>query len=216
MFILSNDINFPPVENAEEDGFLAIGGDLSPSRLLEGYRNGIFPWYNDNDPICWWSPDPRCVLFPDQLHISKSMKKVINSNEFTFSYNKAFEKVMSECSTIIRKGQNGTWIHPEMIIAYKKLFELGHGFSAEAWHEDQLAGGLYGVRIGKICFGESMFSKRTNASKFAFIKLARQLQEQGVTMIDCQMQTSHLESLGAVLIPRKKFIEILNRNIQLI
>jgi leucyl/phenylalanyl-tRNA--protein transferase len=213
LFILSNDISFPPVQDAEEDGFLAIGGDLSPNRLLEGYRRGIFPWYNENDPICWWSPDPRCVLFPEELHISKSMKKVINGNEFTYSYNQAFDQVMLQCSTITRKGQSGTWIHPEMMVAYNKLFELGNGFSAEAWHDNELVGGLYGVRIGKICFGESMFSKRTNASKFAFIKLAKQLEAEGAALIDCQMQTTHLESLGAVLIPRERFIEILNKNI---
>lgn len=213
MFILSTDISFPPVDEADEDGFLAIGGDLSPERLLEAYRHGIFPWYNEDDPICWWSPDPRCVLFPDALHISKSMQRVLNTGQFQFFVNRNFENVMRQCKMIKRKGEQGTWIQQEMIDAYIKLYKAGYAVCAEAWKDDELVGGLYGVRIGKMFFGESMFSNVTNASKFAFIKFITQLKTEGVQLIDCQMHTAHLESLGAVLIPRSQFIEILQANI---
>ena len=213
MYILSNDISFPPVESADEDGFLAIGGDLSTERLLEAYRNGIFPWYNEDDPICWWSPDPRCVLFPGQLHISKTMQQVIYKNKFSFSINNAFEEVMRGCQTIKRKGESGTWIQEEIIDAYCRLYELGYAFSGEAWHDGKLVGGMYGLKIGKIFFGESMFSSITNASKFAFIKFVRHLQSEDVKLIDCQMRTDHLVSLGATMIDRKEFIKVLKQNI---
>lgn len=213
MHILSDDIYFPAIETADEDGFLAIGGDLSTERLLEAYRCGIFPWYNDDEPICWWSPDPRCVLFPSQLHISKSMAKVIKQDEFSFTINNAFEQVMRSCQTAKRKGAQGTWIQEEMIEAYVRLHEIGYASSGEAWHEGKLVGGIYGVRLGKIFFGESMFSNMTNASKFAFIKFVQQLQSEDVKLIDCQMRTEHLVSLGAMLIPRKEFSEILKEHI---
>ena len=213
MYLLSNDISFPPVEAADEDGFLAIGGDLSADRLLEAYRNGIFPWYNEDEPICWWSPDPRCVLFPAQLHISKTMQQVIFRNKFSFTINNAFEDVMRGCQTIKRKGESGTWIQEEMIEAYCRLHKLGYAYSGEAWHDGKLAGGMYGLRIGKIFFGESMFSSVTNASKFAFIKFVQHLQSEDVKLIDCQMRTDHLISLGATMISRKEFIKILKEHI---
>ena len=209
MYLLSNEISFPPVESADEDGFLAIGGDLSTGRLLEAYRHGIFPWYNEDEPICWWSPDPRCVLFPAQLHVSKTMQQLILRNKFSFTINQAFEDVMRGCQTIKRKGEQGTWIQEDMIEAYCRLHRLGHASSGEAWYEGKLVGGMYGVRIGKIFFGESMFSSMTNASKFAFIKFVQQLILEDVKLIDCQMRTDHLVSLGATMIPRNEFIDIL-------
>ena len=213
MYILTKEISFPPVEEADEQGFLAIGGDLSADRLLEAYRKGIFPWYNEEEPICWWSPDPRFVLFTEQLHISKSMSKLIRTDEFQFTINIDFEKVIRLCSSVKRKYADGTWIQEEVIDAYIELYKLGYAISAEAWHQNKLVGGLYGVKMGKLFFGESMFSTMSNASKFAFIKLVQHLQREDVKLIDCQMHTVHLESLGAVMIPRKEFIEILNRYI---
>lgn len=213
MYSLSDTIYFPPVTTASEDGFLAIGGDLCTERLLEAYRNGIFPWYNEDDPICWWSPDPRCVLYPDQLHISKSMQQIIKSDQFDFSIDRAFEKVIHACSTVKRKDSNGTWISEEMINAYIKLHKLGYAISAEAWVDEKLVGGLYGIKMGNLFFGESMFSMMTNASKFAFIKLIQHLKTSGLVLIDCQMHTKHLESLGAVIIPRKQFIEMLKQHL---
>lgn len=210
MHILSHLIQFPPVADADEDGFLAIGGDLGTERLLEAYRNGIFPWYNEGDPICWWSPDPRCVLFPEKLYISKSMQKIIRDAVFSFTVSTCFEKVMRNCKNIKRKEGYGTWIQEEMIIAYSRLYSLGYACSAEAWQGDQLVGGLYGVKIGKVFFGESMFSLIDNASKFAFIQFVQQLQKEGIQLIDCQQQTSHLVSLGAEMIERKVFIDLLN------
>ena len=150
MFILNSDIKFPPVEKADPDGFLAAGGDLSPERLLNAYRNGIFPWYNDDEPICWWSPDPRCVLYPEKLHVSKSMKAFIKNHKFSFSIDKAFEAVMRMCKTIKRKEGNGTWIQEEMVEAYITLHKSGFARSAEAWQDGKLLGGLYGVKIGKM------------------------------------------------------------------
>jgi leucyl/phenylalanyl-tRNA--protein transferase len=213
MYLLTDDMIFPPIESADENGFLAIGGDLSAERLLKAYNNGIFPWYNEDEPICWWSPDPRFVLFPEQLHVSKSMQHVIKSRQFSFTVNRAFEQVIGACSSIKRKDANGTWIHKEMIEAYTRLYKLGYAFSAEAWQGDQLAGGLYGVKLGKLFFGESMFSITPNASKFAFIKMVQQLQTENVKLVDCQMHTNHLESLGAVMLPREEFIKMLNQYI---
>ena len=212
MFILTKEIVFPDVESADEDGLLAIGGDLSVERLLFAYQNGIFPWYNKDEPICWWSPNPRFVLFPDELKISKSMKSVFNKKEFSFTINKCFKEVMLNCKNISRKGQDGTWIHPAIVNAYTKLHKLGYAHSAEAWHNNELIGGLYGIRLGNIFFGESMFSKKTNASKFAFINFARQMQSENIALIDCQVYTSHLESLGARMIERKNFISILKKH----
>lgn len=211
MYLLSEDILFPPVEDADEDGFLAIGGDLSTARLLEAYRNGIFPWYNEDDPICWWSPDPRCVLFPSKLHVSKSMKQVIRKGQFRFSMDTCFTAVMERCRNVERKGETGSWIQDELVEAYTRLHELGFAHSGEAWYNGKLVGGMYGVKIGKVFFGESMFSMMSNASKFAFTCFVGELQKQQVQLIDCQMKTDHLISLGAEMISRKEFIQILRQ-----
>jgi leucyl/phenylalanyl-tRNA---protein transferase len=210
LYILNAEIKFPPVEYADEDGFLAIGGDLSTERLLAAYRNGIFPWYNVDEPICWWSPDPRCVLYPEKLIVSKSMKKIIRDELFSFTINQNFEQVMRTCKNVKRKEGYGTWIQEEMVDAYTTLHKMGYAHSAEAWQHGVLAGGLYGVKIGKVFFGESMFSTVSNASKFAFITFTEQLAKEGVQLIDCQQRTDHLISLGAELIERELFIQQLN------
>ena len=197
---------FPPVALAEPDGLLAIGGDLSKERLLLAYHNGIFPWY-EGKHILWWSPDPRFVLFPDELKVSKSMRQLIRRETFVFTINKAFSEVIANCRTIARRGQDGTWITEEVKDAYGKLHKEGYVHSAEAWLNGELVGGLYGVRLGKAFFGESMFSKYSNASKYAFIGYVEQLRSEGVELIDCQVYTEHLESLGARMIPRFDFIQ---------
>ena len=209
MFLLSNELFFPPLHTADEDGFLAIGGDLSPERLLLAYRSGIFPWFNEDEPICWWSPDPRFVLYPNKLKVSSSMKTVLQNGKYRFTTNRAFEQVIQNCKTISRHDQDGTWISPAMQKAYTTLHQLGFAHSAEAWQDGELIGGLYGIRLGNIFFGESMFSLKTNASKFAFINYVRQLQKENVQLIDCQLHTPHLESLGARMIPRELFTEML-------
>jgi leucyl/phenylalanyl-tRNA---protein transferase len=210
LWVLNNELSFPPVKTAEPDGLLAIGGDLSEERLLLAYKNGIFPWY-EGDHILWWCPDPRFVLFPEELKISKSMKQVLKKPDFTFTTNKDFEQVINNCKSITRKGQEGTWITDEVKKAYTQLHKKGIAHSAEVWNEGKLAGGLYGIRLGKIFFGESMFSKENNASKYAFIKYVQQLRIEGIELIDCQVYTKHLESLGARMIARKEFIELLKK-----
>ena len=210
LFVLDKELYFPPVHLAEPDGLLAIGGDLTVERLLLAYKNGIFPWY-EGEHILWWCPDPRFVLFPDELKISKSMKQLIKKEEFQFTINKAFEEVINNCKTIDRKGQEGTWITNEVKKAYILLHKKGIAHSAEVWKDGVLAGGLYGIRLGKVFFGESMFSKQSNASKYAFIKYSEYLKEEGVEIIDCQVYTEHLESLGARMIPRKEFISLLKK-----
>lgn len=210
VFSLNNELYFPPVELAEEDGLLAIGGDLSPERLLLAYRNGIFPWY-EGDFILWWCPDPRFVLFPDELKISKSMKALLRKNSFDFTINEAFKDVVHNCKEIDRRGQKGTWITDEVEQAYSKMHQLKYAVSAEAWTNNELVGGAYGIKLGKVFFGESMFSKVSNASKYAFIKLVNFLQEDDVQLIDCQVYTEHLESLGARMISREHFIKMLGQ-----
>ena len=212
MFILNKELFFPPPEMADEDGLLAIGGDLCTERLLLAYRSGIFPWYNEDEPICWWSPDPRFVLYPDKLIVSSSMKTVLQNGKFRFTTNRAFIQVIQNCKTVSRKEQDGTWISPAMQKAYTALHQLGYAHSAETWLDGKLVGGLYGIRLGNIFFGESMFSLKTNASKFAFINYVQQLQKENVQLIDCQLHTNHLQSLGARMIPRKLFAEILAAN----
>ena len=214
MFILNDKAEFPPVHLTDEDGILAFGGDLSTERLLLAYRSGIFPWYNEDEPIMWWCPDPRFVLFPQHLKVSKSMVSVLRNGKFRFTINRAFTQVIQNCKAVAREGQDGTWISPAVQKAYITLHDLGHAHSAEAWMNGELVGGLYGIRMGNIFFGESMFSKESNASKFAFINYAKQLQREGVVLIDCQVYTEHLESLGAEMIERKDFIEILKKNIE--
>lgn len=212
MFFLSNKLFFPPLEMADENGLLAIGGDLSVERLLLAYRSGIFPWYNEDEPICWWSPDPRFVLYPEALKVSNSMKTVLHNGTFRFTINRAFTQVIQNCKTVTRKGQDGTWISPAMQKAYTTLHELGYAHSAEAWQDGQLVGGLYGIRLGNIFFGESMFSLKPNASKFAFINYVQQLQKENVQLIDCQLHTNHLQSLGARMMERKVFEKLLADN----
>ena len=213
MTLLNDDLIFPPVETATEEGILAIGGDLRIERLLLAYHNGIFPWYSEGEPIIWWSPDPRFVLFPEKLKVTKSMQSVLNNGIFRFTINRAFASVLQNCKTITRKEQEGTWITPAVQQAYTELHQLGYAHSAEAWVNGELVGGLYGIRLGNIFFGESMFSKISNASKFAFINYVRQLQKEKVKLIDCQVHTAHLESLGAGMIDRKKFMALLFENL---
>jgi leucyl/phenylalanyl-tRNA--protein transferase len=214
MFFLDKTISFPPVDSADENGLLAVGGDLSTERLLLAYKSGIFPWYNEDEPILWWCPNPRFVLFPEKLAISKSMRSVLNNGRFLFTIDKAFKEVIKNCKTIDRKDQDGTWISADVQNAFIKLHELGYAHSAEAWQNGKLVGGLYGIKLGNIFFGESMFSTESNASKFAFIKYVTQLQRDNVKLIDCQIHTVHLESLGAEMIARNQFIELLKENIQ--
>jgi len=211
MFLIGKELIFPLVDQADEEGLLAIGGDLSAERLLLAYRNGIFPWYNEDEPIYWWSPDPRFVLYPDKLKITKSMQTVLNNGTFRFTINRAFEEVIKNCKSVTRKDQDGTWISPDVQEAYINLHKLGYAHSAEAWVNGELTGGLYGIRLGKIFFGESMFSKASNASKFAFINYVKQLQKEDVQLIDCQIYTDHLKSLGATMIERKNFIDLLHK-----
>lgn len=211
MYVIDSENAFPSLELADPDGLIAIGGDLSPERLLLAYRSGIFPWFNEGDPILWWSPDPRCVLFPEKLHVSKSMKQVLAKNHISFTMNRSFETVMRNCATVKRKDGHGTWISEEMVQAYTTLHKLGYAISAEAWEGQEMVGGLYGVLIGQVFFGESMFSKKSNASKFAFIQLIDHLHGKGIQLIDCQMRTDHLLSLGAEMIDRKTFLELLKK-----
>ena len=207
-YVLDKSLWFPPADEATEDGLLAIGGDLTEERLLLAYRNGIFPWFEDEIPL-WWCPDPRFVLFPDELKISKSMQQILRKNEFEFRIDYDFKKVISNCKTIKREDQHGTWITEAVEEAYIGLHKNGYAHSAEVWLDNELVGGLYGVRLDKIFFGESMFSLVTNASKFAFIKYVKFLEQDGVRLIDCQVYTQHLESLGARMISRKEFLNIL-------
>jgi len=207
LIALEKEIRFPPAEMADEDGLLAIGGDLSRERLLHAYRNGIFPWY-ENKYILWWCPDPRFVLFPTELKISSSMKQLMKKETFAFSVNKDFKGVISQCKAISRRGQDGTWITAAMQEAYIDLHAAGFAHSAEVRLNGELVGGLYGVRLGKIFYGESMFSLVSNASKYAFIKYVEYLKTENVSLIDCQVYTSHLESLGAKMIPRPQFLKL--------
>lgn len=199
--------HFPPVQLALDDpnGLLAVGGDLSPERLLAAYRQSIFPWYNDDQPILWWSPDPRAVLFPNQLHLSRSLKKTLRKKPFDIRFDQSFEAVISACAKP-RTYESETWISPEIHQAYLQLHQLGYAHSVEAWQDKTLVGGLYGVAIGQVFFGESMFSRVTDASKVAFVYLTRQLQRWGYQLIDCQIASSHLQSLGAVDITRAAFL----------
>lgn len=212
MYKLSNALEFPHPKYADEDGFLAFGGDLSPQRLLLAYANGIFPWYNPEDPILWWSPDPRMLLFPDNLKVSKSMRKVLQRNYFDICYDTAFEEVIRACAAVPRTGQEGTWITEDILQAYIKMHELGFAHSVEAWQDGQLVGGLYGISLGKCFFGESMFAKVSNASKAAFISMVQKLTRLDFKLIDCQIYTKHLASLGASEIPREVFLEYLAEN----
>ena len=202
-----NDILFPDPALAELDGLLAIGGDLRPDRILAAYKNGIFPWFSDNDPVCWYSPHERCVIFPSKIHVSKSMLKSMRAKGFDVTTNTAFAAVIAACKNTVRKDQDGTWITDEMEEAYIKLHTLGIAKSIEVWQNNQLVGGMYGLEINNVFCGESMFSKVSNASKAALIWLCTQ---NNYTLIDCQMKTDHLISMGAEMISQKMFMNILN------
>ena len=206
--LLDHQLKFPAVGQADKDGLLAIGGDLSPERLLLAYKHGIFPWY-DEAPVLWWSPDPRFVLFPEKFKISKTVKSLINKTAFSFTINTAFPEVIHHCKHIPRAGQSGTWITPEVQKAYIRMHELGHAHSAEVWQDGKLAGGLYGIRLGKVFFGESMFCLVSNASRYCFTQYVQQLIQEGIKLIDCQVYTSFLESMGAEMIPRRGFVQLL-------
>lgn len=209
MYVLSEEIVFPPVHFADEDGLLAIGGDLSAERLVLAYKSGIFPWYNQGEPIIWYSPDPRMVLFPKDLKISKSMRQLIRKNEFKVTFNQNFAEVISNCKNTYRVGQGGTWITNEMQQAYINLHEIGIAKSVEVWQNDELVGGLYGLDLSHVFCGESMFSKVSNASKLAFIYLTQKLEKEHYKLIDCQVYNNHLASLGAVEISRAAFLKYL-------
>jgi len=214
MYYLSEDLYFPPVSQTHPSGIIALGGDLSPERLLLAYKSGIFPWFEDGEPITWWSPDPRMVLFLDELVVSKSMRNILNRNMFEITFNQNFRDVISNCQKIKREGQNGTWITDDMIEAYCKLHELGIAKSVEVWQDGKLVGGLYGIDLGHIFCGESMFSKVSNASKVAFVSLVNKLKNENYKLLDCQVYNSHLESLGCREIDRDEFMEILKENIE--
>lgn len=209
--LLSERFWFPPPEAADDDGLLAMGGDLDPERLLAAYKKGIFPWYEGPIPL-WWTPDPRLVLFPQKIKVSKSMQQVLRTNRFRFTMDACFRDVIMACGSVERKGQNGgTWVSEELADAYTQLQKMGYAHSFEAWDEDGLAGGLYGVIMGKVFFGESMFAYKSNASKAAFIWAVKQLVSQyDIQLIDCQVPTPHLISLGAELIRRHHFQEMLD------
>jgi len=211
VFRLTDDLIFPPPELADDNGLLAVGGDLSVERLLLAYSMGIFPWYSDGDPILWWSPDPRPILLPGELKVSRSLRQTIKKGIYTITMNRAFEAVIRSCSSIRRSQDEGTWITEEMIDAYIRLHKAGYALSVEAWDGDELAGGLYGVVLGKAFFGESMFAKKSDASKVAFVKLAERLKQLSFELIDCQVTTPHLARFGAREIPRTEFIKRLKR-----
>lgn len=213
VFALNDEIIFPPAHLADEHGILAVGGDLSPRRLLTAYAQGIFPWYAEGEPIIWWSPDPRFVLFPEELRVSRTMRQTLSRNIFRITADRAFAEVIEACRQPRRK-QRGTWITDAMRDAYLRLHELGYAHSVEAWAGEILAGGLYGVSLGACFFGESMFTRASNASKAAFITLVQTLKGRGFEIIDCQVHTEHLESLGARHIDRDEFMAILSRQRQ--
>ena len=211
MYLLSKDLVFPPVHLANKDGLLAVGGDLSAERLLLAYKNGIFPWYSEGEPIIWYSPDPRMVLFPKNLKISKSMRQIIRKNKFRATFNQNFSEVIANCKNSYREGQGGTWITDEMEQAYINLHNLGVAKSVEVWEGNELVGGLYGIDLGYVFCGESMFSKVSNASKFAFIHLVQELEKELYALIDCQVYNAHLDSLGAEEISRSEFLTYLKK-----
>jgi leucyl/phenylalanyl-tRNA---protein transferase len=213
---IEEDCAFPPLAHAlaEPNGLIAIGGNLSLNRLLSAYREGIFPWFSEGEPIMWWSPNPRMVLFPNELKISNSLKKTIKNKSFEIRFNTAFRAVISACSATARDNQPGTWITEDIINGYCALFDAGYAISAECWLDNTLVGGCYGVKIGHMFYGESMFHHVTDASKVAFVHLVNHLKNQGVNLIDCQMKTTHLASFGAREIARDEFIQILKKLVE--
>ena len=213
VYLLNKSPLMPDPSHADKEGLVAIGGDLDDKRLINAYKSGIFPWYEEGSEILWWSPDPRLVLFPKELKISKSMRNLLKKNYFNVTYNQKFDEVIANCKNIERNDQGGTWITDEMERAYIKLNELGYAHSVEVWHENELVGGLYGIKLGNIYFGESMYSKVSNASKIGFVHLVNDLSKKGIELIDCQIKTDHLISMGAREIFRSDFIKILKSNI---
>ncbi len=211
-YFLDRQISFPHPDSVKPSGILAISGDLSTERLLLAYHYGIFPWYNENEPIIWWCPRPRFVIFPDRVKVAKSINSYFNKNKFQVTFNQHFTDIVRHCQYSPRTGQDGTWINNDIVSAYTKLHESGYATSVEVWEDDQLIGGLYGVNIGKVFFGESMFSLKSNASRFGFITLARKLVSDGFYVIDCQQPNPYLESLGGQFIPGKDFQDILVLN----
>jgi leucyl/phenylalanyl-tRNA---protein transferase len=203
--------DFPPVDKAlrDPDGLLAIGGNLSEGRLLDAYKKGIFPWFNEGQPVMWWSPDPRCILLPEEIKISRSLGKTIRQNKYTITYDTCFIEVVNECASA-RKGIEDTWITEDIKQSYTHLHKLGYAHSVECWHDEKLVGGLYGIAMGKIFFGESMFSREPNASKVALVHLSQQLTDKQFKLIDCQVHSQHLQSLGAKPIHRELFIQLLH------
>ncbi len=209
MYFLTKELYFPPVSEASYEGVLAVGGDLSFERLLLAYRNGIFPWFNEDEPIFWWAPSERMVINPNDYKVAKSLRNIINRNHFEVTINKNFSGVISNCQNAERKGQVGTWITDDIIKSYTQLHELGKAMSFEVWQNEELVGGLYGVDLGHVFCGESMFSKVTNASKIAFVKLIEYLKENNYKLLDCQVHNDHLEKLGAFEISREAFMLVL-------
>tara|TARA_B100000925_G_scaffold291776_1_gene281379 strand:- start:7518 stop:8150 length:633 start_codon:yes stop_codon:yes gene_type:complete len=210
MYRLTDALLFPSPEQASDEGIVAVGGDLKPERVMLAYRKGIFPWFESDDFLLWWSPDPRMVLFPDQVKISKSMRAVLRKKQFEVTFNKAFDDVVEACAKVKRFGQNGTWITPGLMEVYSTLHTQGHAHSVEVWAEGVLVGGLYGIDLGTVFCGESMFSKSNNASKVALISLAKELKKNKYKLIDCQVPTQHLASMGAESIPRSEFLTYLS------
>ncbi|MEC7085681.1 MAG: leucyl/phenylalanyl-tRNA--protein transferase [Bacteroidota bacterium] len=210
MYRLTDALLFPSPEQASDEGIVAVGGDLKPERVMLAYRKGIFPWFESDDFLLWWSPDPRMVLFPDQVKISKSMRAVLRKKQFEVTFNKAFDSVVEACAKVKRFGQNGTWITPGLMEVYSTLHTQGHAHSVEVWEEGVLVGGLYGIDLGTVFCGESMFSKANNASKVALISLAKELKKNKYKLIDCQVPTQHLVSMGAESIPRAEFLTYLS------
>jgi len=215
VFRLTDKIVFPPPDLAEDEGLLAVGGDLSEQRLLLAYSMGIFPWYSDGSPILWWSPDPRLILLPEELKISRSLKQTIKKGIFKVTMDRAFDSVIRNCASVLRKDDRGTWITDEMIGAYINLNNSGYAHSVESWVDGELAGGLYGVALGSAFFGESMFARKGNASKVAFVTLVQQLLRWGFTLIDCQITTSHLKNFGAHEISRTAFMKMLKTALEM-
>lgn len=211
MYRLTNELYFPPVDSASTEGILAFGGDLSPERLMLAYRSGIFPWFNIDEPVIWWSPNPRMVLFLDEFKVSKSMRNLLNRNVFRVTFNQDFSAVIRNCQKIVRPGQDGSWISEQMISAYEKLHQLGHVMSIEVWQDEALVGGLYGVDLGHVFSGESMFSSVSNASKVAFVSLVYYLKSNQYQLLDCQVYNEHLASLGCREINRDDFMKVLKR-----
>jgi leucyl/phenylalanyl-tRNA--protein transferase len=214
IFLLEEEPLFPPPELSSPEGIIAVGGDLSPQRLLNAYASGIFPWYSEREPILWWSPDPRLVLFPGEVHISKSMKRVINKKQFQLTCDRHFREVIENCRFQPRPTQRGTWITNEIREAYIQLHNMGYAHSVEVWQDKILVGGLYGVSLGKCFFGESMFARAANASKFAFINFSQQLFQAGFIMMDCQVPTDHLKRLGGREVPRTEFLTLLKKGLE--